>query len=91
MDKFHIYLNVCLTSIPLDLFSKIGAISPNYLENTYYVPFFSKVQAFHLNGIIIVAVPRSNTVQKIVIKDFFRKCEKIPRKLHSWSHLLKKF
>ena len=27
---------------------------------------------------------------KISIKDFFRKCDQIRRKLQSWSHLLKK-
>ena len=33
-----------------------------------------------------------NTAQKIkfFIKDFFRKCDQIRKKLHIWSHLLKK-
>ena len=28
---------------------------------------------------------------KFSIKDFFSKCDQIPRKLQIWSHLLKKF
>ena len=81
VNIFHIYLKVCSKSNPLDLFSKIGAISPNSLENAWNVAIFRKVEACHLNGIIIVVVPRSNTIQKMkfVIKDFFRKCEKNPQ------------
>ena len=49
---------------------------------------------FGYNGIIfsslIVFDPHVTVQKKFLIKDFFSKCDQIPRKLRVWSHLLKK-
>ena len=36
-------------------------------------------------------IPVTAQKMKFFIKDFFRRCEQIRRKLRIWSHLLKKF